>query len=53
MEIPMPYLVRCIGGTFTIAFTFRGALRVLRQAGRDAAVYSLFGRWIAGRVVAA
>lgn len=49
----MPYLIRCISGTFTIAFTYRGALAVLRDAGRDAAVFSLSGRWIAGRVVAA
>lgn len=45
----MPYLIRCTEGTFTIGFTFRGALAVLRGAGPDAAVFTLAGRWIAGR----
>jgi hypothetical protein len=47
------YLIHCTGGTSTLALTFRGALRVLRQAGGDAAVYSLFGAWVAGRKVSA
>lgn len=46
----MIYIVRCIKGTNEIVVTFRGALIELRSAGPDAAIYSIFGRWIAGRV---
>lgn len=49
----MPYLIRCVRGTFTIAFTYRGALAVLRGAGPDASIFNLFGRWVGGRVVSA
>lgn len=46
----MFYIVRCINGTNEIVVTFRGALDSLRMAGPDAAVHSIFGKWIAGRV---
>jgi hypothetical protein len=51
---PIMYLIHCTEGTRTLALTFGGALRVpsvLRQAGGEAAVYSLFGAWVAGRKV--
>lgn len=47
------YLIHCTEGTRTLALTFRGALRVLRQAGHDAAVFTLLGAWVAGRKVLA
>jgi hypothetical protein len=49
----MPYLIRFYDGSFTIAITFRGALNILRDGTMEAAIYTLFGRWIAGRVVSA
>ena len=45
----MLYFVRCIRGNFQIAIFFRGALAQLKLAGPDAAVYSMTGKWIAGR----
>lgn len=49
----MPYLIRCAEGTATVAFSFAGALSVLRAAGADASVHTVFGRWVAGRRVLA
>lgn len=49
----MPYLIRCTEGTYTVAFGFAGALSVLRAAGADVAIHTLFGRWVAGRRVLA
>ena len=46
----MIYFVRCASGTKTGVFTFRGALRELALSGQDAAVFSITGKWIAGRV---
>lgn len=47
------YRIHCTEGTRTLALTFKGALRVLRAAGADAAVFTLFGGWVAGRRVMA
>lgn len=47
------YLIYCTDGTRTMALTFKGALRVLRAAGADAAVFTLSGAWVAGRRVLA
>lgn len=49
----MPYLIRSSSGDCTIALTFAGALRTLRQVGPDAAIYTFTGMWLAGRRVAA
>jgi len=45
----MIYIVRCASGTNQAVVTFRGALKELALAGPDAAVFSVTGRWIAGR----
>jgi hypothetical protein len=44
----MLYLIRCCNGT-SLAFTMAGALAMLRVAGPDARVYSIFGRFLRGR----
>lgn len=46
----MFYFVRCICGTNLTVFSFRGALRQLKHSGPEAGVYSMTGKWIAGRV---
>lgn len=47
----MPYLIRCARGNIALAITYRGVLSALRDVGPDAAVFNLFGRWVAGRKV--
>jgi hypothetical protein len=49
----MLYTVRCASGKKEHVVGFRGALLELAQCGPDAAVFSIFGKWLAGRVVAA
>lgn len=46
----MIYVVRCASGTNQAVVTFGGALRELKSAGPDAAVFSITGKWIAGRI---
>lgn len=43
------YLIRDTAGDTALAFTYRGALKQLAHAAADAAVFTIFGRWIAGR----
>jgi hypothetical protein len=45
------YIVRCISGASQAVVTFRGALLELALCGPDAAVYSITGKWVAGRKV--
>lgn len=47
----MVYLIRGIDGFLFPAFGFAAALAVLRAAGAEASVYTLGGRWVAGRKV--
>lgn len=43
------YHIRCDEGTWTFSFTRRGALEVLSTAGPNASVWTIFGRFVAGR----
>jgi hypothetical protein len=43
------YHIRCDEGTWTFAFTRRGALGVLSTAGPNASVWTIFGRYVTGR----
>lgn len=47
----MLYTVRCASGTNQTVVGWRGALLELRLCGPDAAVFTLTGKWVAGRVV--
>ncbi len=47
----MIYIVRDICGTNQPVFTFNGALRELALCGPDAAVFTVTGKWVAGRRV--
>lgn len=44
----MIYRIRCCNGT-SLAFTMVGAMAMLRAAGPDAGIYTLFGRFLRGR----
>ena len=44
------YLIRDTDGDLGLAFTFKGALKQLALGTADAAVFTVTGRWIAGRV---
>jgi hypothetical protein len=46
----MLYLIRDTDG-LSLAFTFKGVLSLLPLCAPDAAVYTITGRWIAGRRV--
>lgn len=45
----MIYIVRCASGKKEAVVGKRGALLELAQCGPDAAVFTVFGKWIAGR----
>lgn len=47
----MLYIIRDTAGDIALALTFRGALGQLALGTYDAAVYTVAGRWIAGRRV--
>lgn len=43
------YFIRCDEGTWTFAFTRCAALSVLSTAGANASIWTIFGRFVAGR----
>lgn len=49
----MIYLIRGVDGLLFPAIGFKAALAVLRGAGAEASVFTLGGRWVAGRKVLA